>query len=470
MALPGRLRAAAPDDAFAALDATAQAELVRRGEVKPAELLEAAIARIDALNPALNAIVTPLLERARHAAGQALPAGPFSGVPYALKDLIDLQGTRRTSGSRLLAGHISAETGDIAARSMASGLVVLGKTNTPEFALNASTEPRLFGPSRNPWAPLRSAGGSSGGAAVAVASGMLAIAHASDGGGSIRIPASCCGLFGLKPSRGRMTGSRQTDAGVDHCLSRSVRDSARLFQWNQRQDAAAPLPPITLDPVSPTRRLRIGFSTQGIFGLEPAPAVKAALEQTARLCASLGHQLEPARLPIEGDEFFRHFMVAWSGGAARAVQMAKAEGCDPETMLEPWTLFLAAHARAQAADAGPLAAAYFTEVARRFDRFFSDYDVMLTPVVDDEPPALGYLGPDVAGPQMWDRLVKYVAYTPVHNVAGTPAMSVPLGMSPSGLPIGSQFAARIGGEKTLFDLAFALEQVSPWAQRRPPAR
>ncbi|QCI69468.1 amidase [Phreatobacter stygius] len=462
--------AAGHDDDLAALDATAQADLVRRGEVKPAELLEAAIARIDRLNPALNAVVASFYERARRAAAQPLPEGPFGGVPYALKDLLDLQGTPRTAGSRLLARHVSAATSDIAARSMAAGLIVLGKTNTPEFALNASTEPLLFGPSRNPWNPGRSPGGSSGGAAAVVASGMLAMAHASDGGGSIRIPASCCGLFGLKPSRGRMTGSRQSDAGVDHCLSRSVRDSARLFGWNQRQDAAAPLAPVALGADPAARRLKIGFSSQGILGHEPAAAVKAALEQTARLCAGLGHQVVPARLPVEGELFFRHFMVAWSAGAARAVQQARTERQDPEAVLEPWTLFLAAHARAQAADAGQLAGAYFAEVARRFDRFFTDYDVMLTPVVDDEPPELGHLGPDVGGPQMWDRLVKYVAYTPVHNVAGTPAMSVPLSMSPSGLPIGSQFSARVGNEKTLFDLAFELEQASPWAQRRPSLR
>ncbi len=455
------------DSDLAWLDATALAELVHSGEASPSELLEAAVARIDALNPRLNAVVTPLYARARAQLAMPLPAGPFSGVPYALKDLVDLQGTRRTSGSRLLATHISQETSDIVARSLAAGLVVLGKTNTPEFALNGSTEPLLWGPARNPWDLSRSAGGSSGGAAVAVASGMLPFAHASDGGGSIRIPASCCGVFGFKPSRGRMAGSRPTDAGVEHCLSRSVRDSARLFAWNQRQDAQAPLPPAAvLEPLG-ARRLKIGFSTANVFGHQASAAVCAALEETAKLCASLGHTVEPQRLPVDGDEFFAHFMVAWSGGAERARLAAVGQGRVPEDVLEPWTLYLSEHFRRQPADAGAKASHYFAGLSQRFDAFFQQVDAMLTPVVHEEPPVLGYLGPQVPGAQMFERLTRYVSYTPMHNVAGTPAMSVPLGQGPTGLPIGSQFAARVGAEPLLFGLAFELERAAPWAQRRP---
>lgn len=454
-------------DPFAALDATAQAELVRRGEVTPSELLEAAIARIEAANPRYNALVTTFYDRARLQARGPLPEGPFRGVPYALKDLVDLEGTRRTSGSRLLATQVSGDTAEIVARSLQAGLVALGKTNTPEFALNGSTEPMLFGPARNPWNAAHSAGGSSGGAAAAVAAGMLPLAHASDGGGSIRIPASCCGLFGLKPSRGRMAGSRATDAGVEHCVSHSVRDSARLFAWNQRQDAQAPLAPIA-DPAGPAkRRLRIAFSTANIHGQEPAPAVKAALEKSAALCSSLGHRVEAARLPVDGDEFFKHFMVGWSGGAARVWQLARTQGKTPESVLEPWTLFLAEHSRKQAPGAAAAAGAYFADLTRKFAGFFDGYDVVLTPVVAGEPPLLGHLGPDVAGPEMWRRLLDYVSYTPVHNAAGTPAMSVPLAQSPAGLPIGSQFAARIGNEEMLFALAYELEQAAPWRQRRP---
>jgi len=456
------------NDELAWLDATARAEWLQRREISPNELLEATIARIETLNPRLNAIVTPLYERARSEARAPLPEGPFRGVPYALKDLVDLKGTRRTAGSRLLAQNISQDSSEIVKRSVAAGLVIVGKTNTPEFALNGSTEPQLFGPSRNPWDTTRSAGGSSGGAAVAVASGMVPIAHASDGGGSIRIPASCCGLFGLKPSRGRMWGSLATDAGAEHCLSRSVRDSARLFMWNQRQDPQAPLKPAAvLEPDE--RRLKIGFSTANVFDMQPSPAVRSALEDTAALCAAMGHHVEPARLPVDGDEFFLHFMVAWSGGADRMRTAAEAQGHRPEDVLEPWTLYLSDHFRRQAADAGTKASAFFAEHARRFDAFFQQVDVMLTPVVSEEPPPLGHLGPQVPGAQMFERLTRYVSYTPVHNVAGTPAMSVPLGRGPSGLPIGSQFAARLGGEQLLFSLAFELERAAPWAQRRPVA-
>lgn len=454
-------------DPFARLDATAQAELIRKREVAPRELLEAAIKRVEALNPQLNAIVTPLYELARTAAGQPLPDGPFAGVPFTIKDMVDLAGTRRTAGSRSLATNVSTETTEIVSRSLAAGLIVLGKTNMPEFALNATTESLLLGPARNPWDLSRSPGGSSGGAAVAVASGMIPLAHASDGGGSIRIPASCCGLFGLKPSRLRMVGSRPTDSGVENCVSRTVRDSATLFGWTQRQDAEAPLPPVPLVSGPSPRRISIGFSTRNIYGKEPEPEVRTAIEQTAKLCERLGHRIEPAQLPVNGEEFIQHFMVAWSGGAARVEQMTIAQGKKPEAILESWTLHLAAHARAQPPDAGAKASAYFADLARQFATFFASRDAMLSPVVVDIPPPLSYLGPAVDPAQLWNRLVKYVSYTPVHNIAGTPAISVPLGMSRAGLPIGSQFAARVGGERTLLELAFELEQAQPWADRWP---
>ncbi len=455
---------------LAELDATAQAERVRRREVSAQALLDAALDRIAESNPRLNAIVTLLPdaagEQARAQAAQPV-AGPFTGVPYALKDLIDWQGTRRTSGSRLLAGHVSAQSHELVTRTQASGLVLLGKTNTPEFALDGSTEPLLFGPSRNPWDPSRSCGGSSGGAAVAVASGMLPMAHASDGGGSIRIPASCCGLFGLKPSRGRMVGSRDSDAGVEHALTRSVRDSAALFLWNQRQDAAAPLPPVALPAGPLRRRLRIGYAMQGLRGRGPSAAVQAALDDTARLCEALGHHVEPVALPVDGETFLRHFMTLWSGGAARAVELARSRGLDPEAVLEPWTLYLARHAAGLPAEARSQATAYAALATRQVDEFFTRHDLLLSPVVSEEPPPLGVLAPTVDGPVLWERLLDYVAWTPIHNLAGTPAMSVPLGTGRSGLPIGSQFAARIGQEALLFELALQLEQARPWRGLAP---
>ncbi|MCH7343154.1 amidase [Pelomonas sp. CA6] len=459
----GLARDAAPDP-LATLDGSAQAALVRAGTVSPLELVDAAIARIERLNPRLNALVETGFEQARARAKRGVGAGdgPFPGVPYAIKDLLDVQGLRRTSGSRLLRAQRPQASAELVLRSEAGGLIVLGKTNTPEFALNASTEPLLFGPSRNPWDPQRSAGGSSGGAAVAVASGMLPLAHASDGGGSIRIPASCCGLFGLKPSRSRMVGSLPTDSGVEHALCRSVRDSARLFAWNQRRDAQAPLPPMDAVEGPSPRRLRIGLCVEDVLGRPPSAEVRAATEAAARLCESLGHAVQPVRLPVDGERFMDSFMVAWSGGAERMLQLAESQGADPEQVLEPWTRHLAAHARGLPAEALPAARAVFAQVGRDLDALLTRVDVLLTPVLADEPPPLGVLGPQVAPAQLWERLMRYVGYTPMHNVAGTPAMSVPLGRSRAGLPIGTQFAARVGAEGLLFALAFELEAARPW--------
>lgn len=454
---------------LARLDATAQAELIAKGEVTPSEFLEEAFARIETLNPKINAIVLSLFDQARTAAKGPLPDGPFKGVPYAIKDLVDLKGTRCTSGSRLFANHISTKTSPTVARSIAAGFLILGKTNTPEFGLNATTESILLGACHNPWNLARSSGGSSGGAAAAVASGMLPVAYASDGGGSIRIPSSCCGVFGLKPSRGRMVGANPNpeEVAVEHCVSRSVRDSARVFAWNERQDAAAPLAPIGFISGPSSIRRTIGFATKDIYGLEPTAPVKAVIERTAHLCRTLGHRVEEARLPVNGDEFIRNYIVLWGVSADRIVDLAKSMGAEPDTVLEPWTLYLSEHFGHQPARALHDAFGYFAELSRRFDAFFQRYDLMLSPVLHSEAPPLGYLGPQTPVDVMRERLHRYVSYTPVHNATGIPAMSVPLGLSPSGLPIGSHFASRLGNERMLFELAYELEQSAPWAGRWP---
>ena len=455
-------------DELGLLDATAQAALLRSGHLQALDLLEAARRRIDRLDPHLHAFVLRCDERARRQALAPLPDGPFAGVPFACKDAVDLAGTPRHSGSRLLAqAKPSAQSSPIIQRCEDAGLITLGKTATPEFQLDASTEPLLGGPTHNPWDLQRSSGGSSGGSAVAVASGMLPLAHATDGGGSIRIPASCCGVFGLKPSRLRMVGSAPQDGGVDHCVSRTVRDSATLFCWNQRRDPAAPLPPLPWITGPSARRLRIGYAPLNLFDEAADPEVQTALEDSARLCERLGHQVQPFRMALDGETFFRHFMVAWSASAQRALGQAEALGLQPDTVLEPWTLHLAAHGRAQAPQALHQALAYFGAVSRQVDHWFETLDVVLSPVLASVPPPLGWLAPTVPGPVLWQRLLRYVSYTPLHNVAGLPAMSVPLGMSPQGLPIGSQFAARLGDEQTLFQLAFELEQARPWSKLRP---
>ncbi|MBV7429698.1 MULTISPECIES: amidase family protein [unclassified Acidovorax] len=452
-----------------ALDATAQAALVRAGHLQPAQLVQASLARVADVNPRLQALVELCPDRARGQWQGPPSPGPFWGVPFAYKDAVDLQGTHRRSGSRLQAdAALSSASSPLVARCEASGLIAIGKTATPEFQLSATTEPLLGGPVRNPWNPLHSPGGSSGGAAAAVAAGMLPMAHATDGGGSIRIPASCCGLFGLKPSRSRMQGSGPRDAGVDHAVSRTVRDSATLFWWNQRGDGAAPLPPMPAVHGPSARRLRIGFAPQNLFGEMPDPAVLQEVTRVARLCERLGHQVQPFAHGIDGERFFDAFMVAWSGGAERALQQAEGTGRPPDTLLEPWTLHLARHARALPAGAAARAGAHFAAVGAQVNAWFDAVDVVLSPVAASEPPPLGWLAPTVPGATLWARLMRYASYTPLHNVAGTPAMSVPLGLSARGLPIGSHFAARVGDEQTLFALAYELEQADPWSHRVPP--
>jgi amidase len=466
-----RSRPGSGDDPLARLDGLAQAELVRSGEVTPAELIQAAMRRTAALDPILNAVVTKSFDRALARASEPLD-GPFAGVPYLLKDLTEWKGVRCTQGSRLFLDRISNETEPFVQRSEEAGLIVLGKTNTPEFGLLPSTEGLALGPARNPWSPAHSTGGSSGGAAAAVAAGIVPLAEASDGGGSIRIPASCCGLFGLKPSRGRMLADAGDGAGsldVHHCVSRSVRDSARLLWLTERRSADAPLPTVGLVTEPSPRRLRIALSTRTYFGDEPDPEVKAATEAAAALCAELGHTVLEGAPALSGEEFAEHFLTVWAHGPAQLVERMQRHESGPDALalLEPWTLGLAEEFARKPLGSLEAALAYFARVERTVDAFFASVEVWLTPVLASPPPPLGELAPDVPFATLRERCLRYVTYTPVHNVAGTPAMSVPLAWSAAGLPLGAQFAARLGGEATLLALAYELEAAQPWQGRWP---
>lgn len=455
-------------ESFAGLDAMAQAELVRKKEVTALELVDAAIARINAVNPKVNAVVTEFFDEARETAKGRLPESPLSGVPYLIKDLNDFTGERRTSGSRLFANFKSPGTDPVPEKAVDAGLVVLGKTNTPEFGLMASTESLLLGDCRNPWNLEHSSGGSSGGAAAAVAAGMLPVAHASDGGGSIRIPASCCGVFGMKPSRGRMSlGSKPMpgDIGVENCVSRTVRDSAMVFSLSEDRSADAPLKPVGFVSGLSRKRLTIAFSTADYFGREPHAEVKVAIEATANLCDDLGHIIVEAKNPLHGEEFIDAFLTVWASGPASLVELARSKGLKPEKVLEPWTLGLAEFFARKPKDALQKSLAFFSEAEAKTDAFMARYDTWLTPVLARPAPKLGEQAPTVEFNTLYERIVHYVSYTPIHNVAGTPAMSVPLGMSKDGLPIGSQFAAAKGGEGLLFALAYELEQAQPWTIR-----
>ena len=470
VALPGlrpRTTWAQHGDPFARLDATAQADLVRRGEVSARELVDAAIARIEAIDPQLNAVTTRLFQQARAAAEGPLADGPFRGVPYLIKDLDDLADAPTTMGSRLFANQMASASTPYVQRTLDTGVVVVGKSNTPEFGLLGTTESLLLGVCRNPWSLAHTPGGSSGGAAAAVAAGLVPFAHATDGGGSIRIPAACCGLFGLKPSRGRLAPSEtaEIDISVQHCVSRSVRDSARLFAAAEYRGAGAALPPVGEVTGPSDRRLRIAIDVRNLFGDAPDPEVAIATHSAAKLCADLGHTVEEASPVIDGEAFVHHFISVWASMPAEIVTGARASGL--AVLLEPWTIALAEEAARRGDHALPRALAYFEQTERLLGAFLERYDVILSPVLKTPPVAIGAQAPTLDYTRLHDDVTEWVSYTPIHNAAGIPAMSVPLGWSRDGLPIGVHFAAAAGAERTLFELAFELEAAAPWADRWP---
>jgi amidase len=460
-------------------DATEMAARVRRGELSPLQAVSSAIDRALALQPKLNFLVQSDFDRALAKAATNPSSGPFPGVPFLIKDLDDYAGLPTRSGSRsqLPLPPAAKNPAIVDAFVHRAGVVVIGKSATPEYGFLPTTEPLAFGPTRNPWDLTRSSGGSSGGAAAAVAAGVVPFAHASDGGGSIRIPASCCGLFGLKPSRGRMLGTRAhtriTDLSVDHVLTRTVRDSAAMFASCEDAAAGAQLPAVGYVSVPLRRKLRIGLVMEGMSGAPPSAEVRAAVMATARLLEGLGHEVVTTRWPT-GPEFIDDFLLLWASGAAELVQgIAKATGrrADP-TMLEPFSLGMAElHAKAPP---GALEAALkrLHAAAMAYDPWFvsNQFDVVLSPVLAHAPPPLGFVGPGVPFEILVQRLTQYVGYTTYHNVVGAPAMSVPLSWTEAGLPVGSQFAARVGHEHLLFQLAYQLEAAQPWAGRAPPVR
>ncbi len=465
------------------LDATALAELVRTKRTSAQELVEAAIARVERLNPALNAVVTPMFDAARAAVAQGLPAGPFTGVPFLVKDLLaDCAGVRLTEGSAFLAGHVATADSELTRRYRRAGLVVIGRTNTPEFGILPTTEPRLFGPTRNPWDPTRTPGGSSGGSAAAVAAGLVPMAHGNDGGGSIRIPASCCGLFGLKPTRGRNPlgphyGDLMSGLVAEHALTRSVRDSAALLDATAGPAPGDPYcaPP----PARPYREevgvapgaLRIGFARAAPTGAPVHEDCVQAVEDAARLCSSLGHHVEEASPDAGGEDLTQQFIRLWSAGAAWIVEdWARRTGRAPaEEHLEPLTWGLYQMGKQCSAPDYLLALQDLQRVSRAVAQFFDRYDVWLTPTLAEPPPPLGAFDPEPDNPmQGLFRAAAFVPFTPICNITGQPAMSLPLHWSAAGLPIGVHVVGRFGDEATLFRLAAQLETARPWADRRPP--
>lgn len=459
-----------PDNDLLDGDALDQAARIRSGQTTAQEMVEATIERIEALNGPVNAVVTTFYERALTRAAGPLPEGPFQGVPFLLKDLNDLEGTPTSMGSHLFDGYVAEKSSPHAEAVEAAGLLVLGKTNTPEFGLVATTESAKLGPCRNPWNLDYSAGGSSGGAGAAIAAGLMPMTQGSDGGGSIRIPASCNGVFGLKPSRGRNIAAPQTraiDISVKHSLSRSVRDTAAYSTVVQRTDAAAPFAPLPFVEGPSERRLKIGFFTKNALGEEAHPEVKRCQEEAAALCEGLGHEIAPTDFDLEGEALFEHFLNLWASIPAGLVETARSRGLDPVEVLEPVSLGLADRFARTQEGALPAAVSFFEGYTARIDERLSAFDVLLCPVLRDPPPLLGTYAGTLPYEEVFEPMVGYVGYTPAWNATGHPGMSVPLGWSMDGLPIGSQFIARHGDEQTLLELAYELEIARPWADRRP---
>ncbi len=471
-------------DEVAWLDATAQAELVRTKEVTPAELVADAIARMEKLNPQLNAIIHELYERARAEAAGALADGPFRGVPFLLKDFgAELAGTPFCEGLAFAGDYRSSVTQELTQRYIDAGFVICGKTNTPELAILPTTEPRRFGPSRNPWQTDHSTGGSSGGSAAAVASGMVPAAHANDGGGSIRIPASCCGLVGLKPTRGRNSlapqyGDLMNGLVCEHVLTRSVRDSAAILDATAGPVPGDPYwPPPRRGPsfaaaaAAPPPRLRIAVLTASPTGSDVHPDCVAAAHAAATLCESLGHRMVEASLEVDGDAFVADFVNVWAAGNAWAMAdwEARLGRSASENDMEPLSWALVALGRSLNAAQYLTAVQGLQKATRQIAASFDSFDVLVTPTLAEPPAPLGTFdsppGEPLAG---LFRAAAYVPFTPPFNATGQPGISLPLHWNDAGLPIGVQFVGRLGDEETLLALAGELERAAPWAGRRPP--
>lgn len=453
---------------LARLDAIAQAELCARGEVSAAELWAECLERIALLNPLLRAVVT---QASAPSAGRY--AGPLSGVPFLMKDSSPWPGLRWTLGARLFGSRVTLQQTDFGKRLEEAGLVCAGKTALSEFGLLASTETLLEGATLNPWNLAVSPLGSSGGSAVAVAAGLVPLAHANDGGGSIRAPASACGLFGFKPSRGRTvvanrSGSEFANMTSDHCLSRSVRDSALFLSLTEDRSLLAPVG-FVRDPSD--KRLRIGAWTTTMVGDAPEPGVLRAHEEACALLSDLGHHVESIPAPrYEMPALNEAYYLIAGTAVANVVETIDRTRGEPvqSAELEPFTWSLVDALAECPREPVPDSLAAFARAVSTYNELTRPFDVILTPTVGVESVPLGYLSPILPRQTLLQRAARVLGYTPVHNIAGCPAMSVPLHWSEAGLPIGAHFAAAPGQDALLLALAYELERAQPWQHRWPP--
>ncbi len=456
-------------DELAFLTAIEQADLVRRGEVTSAELVELYLDRIECLDPELNAFVTVCAEQARAAAAAGLPDGPFRGVPLPIKDLNETAGIRTTFSSRAFADYVPGFDAAVVRRLKEAGFVVIGKTNTPELGITAVTESELNGPCRNPWDTTRTPGGSSGGAAAAVAAGLAPAAHGSDGGGSIRIPASCCGLFGIKPARGRVSPAPYGGLegfSTSGPLTRTVADAAALLDVMAGYETGDPYwaPPPERPFVDEVGRdpgaLRVALTTTPpLIDAPVAPECVDAAAAAARLLTELGHSVEEATPPWGDERLFVLFMTVWQVGPALFGK--------PAESFEPLTCALIEAAAKTGSVEYVRATAQLRELARRIVAFWDEFDLLVTPTLAQPPVPIGSLRDD----DPWQELRnvgRFVPFTQVANITGLPAVSLPLSSSDEGLPIGVQLVGRPAGEAALIRVSAQLEEARPWRDRRPP--
>jgi amidase len=487
---------------YAARDALGLAELVRRGEVTPAELLALAIERADDTHEKLNAIVRRLDGRARARAAETFdPRATFAGVPFLVKDLYqEIAGVPSTSGSRAVPTRPAVESSDVTRRWEAAGLVIFGMTNCSEFGGKSVTESLLWGPARNPWDLSKTPGGSSGGAAAAVAAGVVPVAGANDGGGSIRIPAASCGLFGFKAGRGRISSGPSHAEGINGSavhgvVSRSVRDSAAMLDVLQGPERHGPYymaPPAGSYLAATSRppdRLKIGFCSRSPLGLEVDAEAVAAVNDAARLLSSLGHEVEEASPDLDGVQLAQDFLLSWFCELGDVVEQALKHGGAQRSQFEPDTRTLAACARRVSALELLQSQARWNDYNRSLARFHDRYDCWLTPTLAAPPLSIGQLDTPRALQRIADAVCSFglagvmrktgafqasvlqgLAWTPftqLANLTGRPAMSVPLYWTAQDLPLGVQFVAGLNGEEMLLRLAAQLEQERPWFARRP---
>ncbi|MGO9874931.1 MAG: amidase [Acidimicrobiia bacterium] len=473
------------------LDATAQAEMVAAGDVSPTELVDAAIARIEALNPALNAVIHERFERGRSDARTAsvhdgTPNGPLHGVPFLVKDAVcHTAGDPFHCGMRLLKRLQWTETDDtwLAARFRAAGVVFVGKTNTPELATSVTTEPIAYGATHNPWDLTRSPGGSSGGAAAAVASGMVAIAHGNDMGGSIRFPASMCGIVGLKPTRARTTlgpdfGEYWGPLTHEHVLTRSVRDTALVLDAvagagpGDPYTAPPPTGPFGAEIATPPGSLRVGLRTRRRDGTDSAPDCIRAVEQTGQLLESLGHHVEHVDLPALDDPIDGAFGTVMTVAVARDLARWAARTGVTLTAddVEPGNLFLAEVGAAVTGVEYAGAIEQMQTWSRRVAAWWEHHDILVTPTSPEPPVRLGVLAPTNPDPLVGAHMASLVTFAIPFDVTGQPAISLPLHWTDDGLPIGVQLVAAYGREDVLLRISAQLEHASPWKDRHPPVR